>query len=280
MVLIALAGVLFAATPDEAAKLFDSQQWEKAAQAYRELTRSDPDAGLYWFRLGVALQSQNQPADAVDAFRQARAKKHLAAGVYIRAAIALTTLDRTAEALEWVEAGFRGGLGPGILNGIPSLEALRRDPAYQALAARYADRCEHSEFRAMDFWIGEWEVRANGRVAGHNRISRVVNGCALEERWTTPAGAEGRSLTWYEPDTAKWRQVYLGSGGGSHDYTGEVKGAGVQFVHSRATSEGARHMFRMTFTPVEGDVRQFIEESWDGGKTWSVWFDGLYVRRR
>ncbi len=34
----------------------------------------------------------------------------------------------------------------------------------------------------------------------------------------------------------------------------------------------------MTFTPQEdGSVRQFLEESSDGGETFSVWFDGRYV---
>jgi len=34
---------------------------------------------------------------------------------------------------------------------------------------------------------------------------------------------------------------------------------------------------RKTLTPRR--VRQFIQQAKDGGKTWSVWFDGAYVRR-
>ena len=41
---------------------------------------------------------------------------------------------------------------------------------------------------------------------------------------------------------------------------------------------GEKRPFRMTFTPRDdGSVRQFLEESTDGGKTWSVWFDGRYL---
>jgi hypothetical protein len=38
---------------------------------------------------------------------------------------------------------------------------------------------------------------------------------------------------------------------------------------------------RITWTPLpEGRVRQFWENSRDEGKTWSVAFDGTYVRRK
>jgi len=36
---------------------------------------------------------------------------------------------------------------------------------------------------------------------------------------------------------------------------------------------------RMTFFPQDGTVRQLWEQSVDGGKTWSVAFDGLYTRK-
>jgi hypothetical protein len=38
---------------------------------------------------------------------------------------------------------------------------------------------------------------------------------------------------------------------------------------------------RVTWTPnADGSVRQFWELSKDGGKTWSVVFDGRYAKRR
>ncbi len=43
---------------------------------------------------------------------------------------------------------------------------------------------------------------------------------------------------------------------------------------------GNHELFRMTFTPRDdGSVRQFIEQSKDEGKTWYVWFDGIYEKK-
>jgi hypothetical protein len=43
-----------------------------------------------------------------------------------------------------------------------------------------------AEYRAFDFWIGEWNVRsATGKVAGTNSIKREIGGCVLHERYET-----------------------------------------------------------------------------------------------
>ena len=43
---------------------------------------------------------------------------------------------------------------------------------------------------------------------------------------------------------------------------------------------GKREMIRGAWTPLpDGRVRQLLEQSRDEGKTWYVWFDGIYVRR-
>ena len=44
---------------------------------------------------------------------------------------------------------------------------------------------------------------------------------------------------------------------------------------------GVKNKGRMTSIPLEPDnVRQFIEQSTDGGKTCATQFDGLYARKK
>ena len=51
-------------------------------------------------------------------------------------------------------------------------------------------------FRAFDFWIGEWEVTpwAGGAVQGHNVIQPEESGCVLTEHWTNIQGGTGQSI--------------------------------------------------------------------------------------
>ncbi|MEO1136928.1 MAG: hypothetical protein AAFW68_10040, partial [Pseudomonadota bacterium] len=54
--------------------------------------------------------------------------------------------------------------------------------------------CDALEYRAFDFWIGEWEVfNQDGSKAGENSIRREEYGCLLVERWTGASGSTGQS---------------------------------------------------------------------------------------
>jgi len=41
--------------------------------------------------------------------------------------------------------------------------------------------CSGAEYRQFDFWIGDWEVQLpDGKPAGTNRISRILDGCVIQ----------------------------------------------------------------------------------------------------
>ncbi|NIP57355.1 MAG: hypothetical protein GWM92_04115, partial [Gemmatimonadetes bacterium] len=49
--------------------------------------------------------------------------------------------------------------------------------------------CEEVDgFHRLDFWVGEWDVRVDGRSVGSNRIEKILNGCALLEHWRAAGG--------------------------------------------------------------------------------------------
>jgi len=55
----------------------------------------------------------------------------------------------------------------------------------------------------------------------------------------------------------------------------------MRFTGWTLNAQGKRVEQKLTFTPYGKDtVRQTFEASNDGGKTWSVTFDGRYVRRK
>jgi len=275
---LAAASSFAAVTEADADNLFRKQDWRQAAGAYRQLTAEAPSRASHWFRLGISLQALRQPEEALAAFTKARSLHFKPTGLYIRAAILLTETRQYDRAIEWLQELTTTGFAPSALEGIAPLAALRQTEAYKAFRASKAPLCSGPEYRALDFWTGSFEVRnPQGQITGHNRIDKILNGCALEEHWTSQGGGAGRSFTWFDPDLKKWRQTFIGSTGHSHDYTGEFRDGAMHFLHDRTLPDGSRHMLRMTFTPKDNaNVHQFIEESWDGGKSWAVWFDGMY----
>ncbi|MFC4348330.1 hypothetical protein ACFO5Q_10775 [Kordiimonas lipolytica] len=148
-----------------------------------------------------------------------------------------------------------------------------------------ANTCETDPaFQQWSFWEGEWSVtaRANGAFQGTNRITPVENGCAFREEWTSANGGTGQSLNYYNPNTKKWRQVWVSAGGGGYliDYEGgledgSIKLEGEIFYYTN----GKTFPFRGSWTKLDdGTVRQFFEQYNPEKKEWAVWFDGVYAR--
>lgn len=140
-------------------------------------------------------------------------------------------------------------------------------------------------FKAWSFWEGDWSVtaRTGGAFQGTNKITVVENGCAFREEWTSANGGTGQSLNYYNPNTKKWRQVWVSAGAGGYliDFSGNIddgamKLEGEIFYYRQGTT----FPFRGTWSQEDGGkVRQFFEQYDPEKKEWSVWFDGLYARQ-
>lgn len=140
--------------------------------------------------------------------------------------------------------------------------------------------CAEGPFREFDFWVGEWDVRdAAGKTAGVNVITNEQAGCVIVERWKSAQGGTGQSLNYYDPAVKRWKQLWVGLGillhmeGGYRDGSMRLEGPLQYLGQNRVTT------LRGTWTLLpDGRVRQLFEESEDGGKTWTAWFDGYYTR--
>jgi hypothetical protein len=144
--------------------------------------------------------------------------------------------------------------------------------------------CESPESRQLDFWIGAWEVRPSGtdKVIAHSLIEKRYSGCAIRENWM-PLGKEktggGGSLSLYDTRMRQWRQTWIDSTGTRVDFDGAfsdgvmtITGQWANFV-----GPGADALVRMHYQKQpNGEVRQWAESSFDGGKSWKPAFDLLY----
>ena len=138
--------------------------------------------------------------------------------------------------------------------------------------------CSEEIYRAFDFWIGEWEVTdPAGTVQGRNSITSEEDGCLILERWTSAAGGTGQSYNFVEPESGKWRQVWV-SAAANIDYTGGLTDAGSLRLEGTITyRNGTRFPITGEWTPQEdGSVRQYFEQYNPETKSWDPWFLGIY----
>jgi hypothetical protein len=137
----------------------------------------------------------------------------------------------------------------------------------------------------LDFWLGDWEVYADGALDGTNHITSILGGCAVQEEWTDSTGFQGRSWFYVDPATGRLKQVWLTSRaeqvGGTKEKT-ELPGGGprtVQFQGILIGQSGGEIIDRTTLTlQLDGTVRQVIEISKDGERSWTTGYDAIYRR--
>jgi hypothetical protein len=99
----------------------------------------------------------------------------------------------------------------------------------------------------------------------------------LVENWSGAQGGTGMSMNFFDPTSGHWRQLWVSSGL-IVDIAGGLKdGSMVLEGHSYYHGQDEKRPFRGTWTPqADGVVRQFFEESTDGGEAFAPWFEGFY----
>ena len=141
-----------------------------------------------------------------------------------------------------------------------------------APAAPPANPCAAPEFRQFDFWVGHWDVYdAKGNQVANSLIEKVY-GCGIRENWRPFKGAGGGSLNIFVPQTGKWEQFWIDSGGSRALFVGGWNGKSMVIE-----GKWGGPLVRISYTAnADGSVRQFGEQSTDEGKTWAKSFDLLY----
>lgn len=137
---------------------------------------------------------------------------------------------------------------------------------------------ENKPYRDFDFVVGNWEFRtADGNKVGEQVITKQGEGCTIIEEWTEVSGITGRGMSFVDPKTGLWRQVWMSSR--FHiDYSGGLNESGAMVL------EG-------TMYPTNGDISSRVRGVWtkqtDGSikkeflrfdeKTnkWNTFFDGF-----
>ncbi|MHC5209323.1 MAG: tetratricopeptide repeat protein [Planctomycetota bacterium] len=272
-----------AATLTAANAHFNAGRWGEAARGYDTVLAADPSQGVAWFRLGYALHAQGKLERACKVHAKATEFPQYAPVAAYNLGCAHALLGHPDEAFEALGRAVSLGFGSvAQLDGDTDLVSLHADPRWAALRARLTGgTADDPALRQLDFWAGEWDVTtAQGQPLGSNSIELQLNGHMLFEQWTGAGGDTGKSINYWDRDAQLWRQVWVSQGGNVLQMAGTFTDGAMRFEGATMYKNGATVKHRTTLKPLaDGRVRQTIQESRDGGSTWTVGFDGYYARR-
>ena len=247
----------------------------------------EPQDAAGWFAAAQEARAAGALDEASEALEKASAGGFAPVRVSFERARLLTLSGDGDAAIALLQGLADNGFSAvAFVTGDPILATLAGDAAFDGLVAEMTARaypCENDDaFRAFDFWVGDWVVHGPaGAPAGTNTIRSAERGCVLIENWTSVTGGTGMSINYLDMSTGEWVQVWHAEGGSQIHIRGGMTDEGMRLVgqiHNVATNTTAP--FRGLWTPLEdGRVRQYFEQSTDGGETWSPWFEGFYTRQ-
>jgi hypothetical protein len=179
----------------------------------------------------------------------------------------------------------RTGEGPMISFAIAMLLQSAAAEAQTPTPAPPPPACQNEDRAAFDFWIGEWDVYPSGseKKVADSRIERVAAGCVIRETWMPLRGGGGTSMSFLNPATGRWDQVWMGADGNRVDFTGGMVDGSmvISGYWPSGNSKSEAQLVRMTYTRQEdGSVRQFGQASTDHGVSWQTSFDFIYRRKQ
>lgn len=145
-----------------------------------------------------------------------------------------------------------------------------------------ATLCEtRPENRQLDFWIGEWDVLADGQKVAQSSIQRFAGSCSVLESYAQPDGYSGKSINFYDATLRKWRQTWVDKAGTVSEFSGSLRDGAMELEGETHARSGTVVLRRMTVRPLAVDrVRQSSERSLDSGRTWQKAYDFEYVRKK
>jgi len=285
-----LSGFAFAGDIEAALKAYQAKQWKDAATMYGKLTQSEPKNALYWYRLGTSLRMAGDLPQAEAALTQAQQLGFQPMMISIGLAAVSAQSGNSDKALTLIETMAKNGMPAATiiendasfapLNSQPRFVAALESMKEQAAPCKYAQK--NPQYRQFDFWVGEWDVYGKGgALSGHSRVDLILGNCVVSENWTDMAGGEGKSYNKYNAPLKRWEQYWVDQYGATTFYVGNLEGPNLVYLADGFDPTGKPQKMRMTFFPLSPDkVRQFGENSDDGGKTWTVAFDLTYVRKQ
>lgn len=135
---------------------------------------------------------------------------------------------------------------------------------------------------SLDFLSGHWTLYdAEGTTVGTSSIELQVPGAALYESRRVGTGS-GQPLWFFNSESkAGWTQLFVGVTRLVREFTPQSPpGQWPLVMGSKITLQDGRTMlFRMTLTHDSDDAsHRVLEQSPDGGTTWSTYFDYTYRR--
>jgi len=138
--------------------------------------------------------------------------------------------------------------------------------------------CSGLEYHQFDFWVGDWDAFSTDKPAtpeARLRVDRILGGCVVREDYRDVYGHEGQSFSIYDASRKVWHQTWVTNRGELLLLDGGWRNGGM-ILSGHDLHNGKPRQVRGIWKAEKLGVRESAFTSFDGGKTWTPWFDLIF----
>jgi len=153
--------------------------------------------------------------------------------------------------------------------------------------------CAAPEFRQLDFWVGDWDVKiearnsptsdAWGTARGRQHVELLLGGCAVAENFSADGPGTpwaGRSYSMWNPKLGKWRQTWVDDQGNYLAFIGGLEDGVMRLYGEPRDVQGKQVEMRMVFDHVTaGSLEWEWQRTDDHWQTFVPMMRIAYTRR-
>ena len=140
-----------------------------------------------------------------------------------------------------------------------------------------------SPYRDFDFVLGHWDfLNADGKKIGEQVYTKHEQGCMILEKWNTLSGSTGTGMSFVDPATGLWRQVWMSpmfhiDYSGNLNENGDMILEGTMYPNNGKESSPVRGIWAKQDN---GTIRQEFLKYNDNSQKWESFFLGFAHPKR
>ncbi|MEP6684864.1 MAG: hypothetical protein ABJA35_16445 [Parafilimonas sp.] len=297
-----LAGTLFTANTNAqdtsktaAENAYNNKNWQAAETYYQQYLATNVSDTLAVYHLAMAQLKQSKYKEALNNFRDISELE--LPGWFINElrfeqAKIYAAINDTSKCLQFLEmaalngADFNGRLSDSLFNTVRS----------QSRFSAIIEKCKENEtpclyddrYKQLDFFIGTWNVYTgdnyNEKVAV-DTVSKFDGGCSIDEKFRWLGGDYvGESMSFYDNTSQRFRMCWAGKSGDIRNfeaiYTSKDSIVFLAVTNTNSLRQLLHRKLTISYNPADETLHEYIENSYDLGKTWEPEFDALFKKAK
>ena len=272
---------------------YDQKNWKVAETNFRQYLNIHTTDTFAIYYLAMAQLQQSKYKDALNNF-QSLNELDLQTGfkneLRFEQAKIYAALNDTLKSLQLLAAAAKDGANyQGRLKDTV-LSRLRNLSQFEAIVEKYKENatpCLYDDrYKKLDFFIGTWDVYVGDNYADKvavDTVTKFYGGCSIDEKFKW-LGSDyvGESISFYDNTAQRFRMCWAGKSGDIRNFEETYSSKDSIELVAVTVSDSKRTLMhrRMTITynPLNATLHEYIENSYDLGKTWEPDFDALFKK--